>query len=614
MGAGASDIAQVVPELRERLPDLPSPLRLEGEQERFRFFDSAVRFFRSAAKARPLVIVLDDLHSADLPTLLLLEFLVREIKDAPVLVVGIYREVEAELNIDVTRVLGEIARDSEVIPLGGLSEPDVGEFIEARLGRSLDAGARASAARRWSPSVHRATGGNPFFAREIVRLLAAEGKEDAAIDSFQIPVQVREAIHRRLVPLRNETRRLLRVAAVIGKEFDVGVLQRACDATVEQVLDAIDETVLHNLLSPLSSERGRYSFSHSLVRDVLYDDLPSAERGRMHHRVGEALEAVHETSLQSCLFELAQHFSLAHYLGILATTLSEFEAAEAHFETALQMEAEMGARPYMALTRYEYARMLFGQPNADQRGRAPALLGEALREAQEMGMQGLVEKARALMAGEEYAQGVRERELAKSREPTREAVFRLEKDYWTIGEHPQLMRLKSTKGLEYIHYLLRHPGYEFHVLQLTRLVTPALGQHPFKSPSREDLSGMSLQGDIGPLFGHQATAAYTSRLIDLRDEIEQAKEHNDLGRAEKLQAEMDFLTHELAMAVGLSRRRTAGSVAERARVNVTKLITTAKKQIRDGNPALGRYLAKTIKTGTFCSYQPDPDVPIRWQL
>jgi tetratricopeptide (TPR) repeat protein len=913
-----------------------------------------------------------------------------------------------------------------------LSEPDVGEFIEARLGRSLDAGARASTARRWSPSVHRATGGNPFFVREIVRLLAAEGKEEASVDDFEIPTQVREAIHRRLAPLRNETRQLLRVAAVIGKEFDVAVLQRTCSATLARVLDAIDETVRHNLLSPHSGERDHYSFAHSLVRDVLYDDLPSAERGRMHHRVGEALEAVHETSLQSCLFELAHHFSralpegdqskaldylvraaemavqqmayedavamyskalqiaktaqnfsehrrralllalgnscaragdagaargmfrraidlaeqvsdaetlahaalgysqvsvgvpgagsdsstgqlleralavtsnednpvrsrllsrlavellidptseaqraslsqeavdmaermrnhgarayalhsrhlavwhpnnagdrlaiatemlrsaeaagdaeltfqarvwrildcwelgyaaaldqeiracvemanslcqprfqwialylqavrassrgdlpetrrlaeealrlgerikdqscpaflrtlqfgihilsgrlaefentlivhlerhgrglpaatrvalalvdaqlnrrekaklgfeevakngfadltpfswlvevsllaqtcsylndvkrarllydlllpyerrnalvgrpstfyfgpAAHYLGILATTLSRCEAAEAHFETALQMEAEMGARPHMALTRYEYARMLFGQPNADQRGRAPALLGEALREAQEMGMQGLVEKARALMAGEEYAQGVRERELAKSGR-LRVAVFRLDRDYWTIGDPPQLMRLKSTKGLEYMHYLLSHPGYEFHVLQLTRLVTPALGQHPFKSPSREDLSSMSLQGDIGPLFDHQATAAYRSRLIDLRDEIEQAKEHNDLGRAEKLQAEMDFLTHELAMAVGLSGRRTAGSVAERARVNVTKLITTAKKQIRDGNPALGRYLAKTIKTGTFCSYQPDPDVPIRWQL
>lgn len=125
------------------------------------------------------------------------------------------------------------------------------------------------------------------------------------------------------------------------------------------------------------------------------------------------------------------------------------------------------------------------------------------------------------------------------------------------------------------------------------------------------LTGFS---DAGEMLDSQARAAYKQRVADLQAELEEARAFNDIGRIEALQEEMDFLTRELSQAVGLSGRvRKAGSVAERARVNVTKALKAALKQIGKVQPALGQHLRQTIRTGTYCSYAPDPRLSITWQ-
>ena len=195
MGTGAADIAQVVSEVRERLPGLPVPPALEPEQARFRLFDSITTFLRNASASQPLVLVLDDLHWADKPSLLLMQFLAREARDARVLVVGTYRDVELGRQHPLSQMLGELAREQLVgrILLRGLSVADIGKFVEMTSGRTADA--------VLVDALHAETEGNPFFVNEIVRLLVSEGRLDAASAASElgaIPQSVREVVGRRL--------------------------------------------------------------------------------------------------------------------------------------------------------------------------------------------------------------------------------------------------------------------------------------------------------------------------------------------------------------------------------------------------------------------------------
>lgn len=122
-------------------------------------------------------------------------------------------------------------------------------------------------------------------------------------------------------------------------------------------------------------------------------------------------------------------------------------------------------------------------------------------------------------------------------------------------------------------------------------------------------------GDAGEMLDGQARAAYKQRVRDLQEELEEAREFNDIGRIEKLEDELEFLTQELAGAVGLGgRNRKAASVSERARVNVTRAIKAVIKKTGEQSESLGLYFATTIKTGNFCSYLPDPRFPVSWRF
>ena len=208
-----------LPELRERLPDLPPAPPLESEGARFRLFDSMTAFLRSAAAARPLVLVLDDLHAADEPSLLLLQFVARELGESRLLIVGAYRDVDPTLADPLTTTLTELAREpvTRTLALAGLGEADVARFIElAALGAS---------AAELGPAVHAETEGNPLFVGEIVRLLAAEGRlDEPATAPLAIPQSVSEVIGRRLRHLSDECNRLLALASVLGREFDLEAL------------------------------------------------------------------------------------------------------------------------------------------------------------------------------------------------------------------------------------------------------------------------------------------------------------------------------------------------------------------------------------------------------
>jgi len=202
-------------------------------------------------------------------------------------------------------------------------------------------------------------------------------------------------------------------------------------------------------------------------------------------------------------------------------------------------------------------------------------------------------------------------------------VFRREGDYWTIVFEGRVARLKDAKGLHYIAYLLRHPGREFHVGELIAAIGdpgPDLSTDPRAEAIDRDAhaSGTIRErglGDAGPVLDAKAKADYKRRIADLREELEEAERFNDPGRVTRAREEIEFITSQLAAAVGVGGRdRAAASDAERARLAVTKRIKAALAKIRDANPALAQHLNAAISTGYFCSYTPKADTPTSWSF
>ncbi len=224
LGPGGPDIAEIVPEVRERLPELPPASRLDSPQARFRLFDGVARCFEHLGRRAPLVVILDDLHQADRPSLLLLQFVTREMDGLRLLVVGSCRNVGLTDQHPLSETLLDALRAprTEQLVLHGLSEAEIGRFIAVR------AGATPSAA--LAAAVHKQTDGNPLFVTEYVRLLLAQGKRSdienprGAI-AIPVPNSLKAVIRRRLATLSPQCHRLLRMPAAIGREFPFEVLE-----------------------------------------------------------------------------------------------------------------------------------------------------------------------------------------------------------------------------------------------------------------------------------------------------------------------------------------------------------------------------------------------------
>jgi predicted ATPase len=269
LGAGAAELAQIIPELRRHFPDLPEPRALESEGARFRLFEAASSFLRSATQARPLVLVLDDLHAADEPSLLLLRFVARGLADSRLLVVGAYRDVDPTLQDPLTSALAELVREPQTaqITLPGLTEPDVTEYIELSTGSGPPPGL--------VQAIHAETEGNPLFVAEVVRLLEAEGRMAQAHARLRIPPGVRAVIGQRVRRLSERCRSLLVPASVMGREFRLDALARLSELSRDELLDVLDEAMAERVLGDVPISPGLLRFGHALIRDTLYDELSS---------------------------------------------------------------------------------------------------------------------------------------------------------------------------------------------------------------------------------------------------------------------------------------------------------------------------------------------------
>ena len=195
MGPGAADISEIVFEVRGKIPDLEPPPALEPEQARFRLFRSITTFLKNAAQSQPVMLVLDDLHWADKPSLLLLQFLAQEMVGSRLLVVGTYRDVELSRQHPLSETLAQLSREPVFRRelLGGLSQEDSRRFIEATAG--------IHPPQQFVETLYTHTEGNPFFLSEVIQLLADRGEltaQDIGGPQGRIPEGVREVIGHRL--------------------------------------------------------------------------------------------------------------------------------------------------------------------------------------------------------------------------------------------------------------------------------------------------------------------------------------------------------------------------------------------------------------------------------
>ena len=199
--------------------------------------------------------------------------------------------------------------------------------------------------------------------------------------------------------------------------------------------------------------------------------------------------------------------------------------------------------------------------------------------------------------------------------PEAQGVFRKEGEFWTIACRDKTFRLKDVRGLAYIAYLLGHSREEIHVLSLASKVGGELPETTEGERATQPDLTVGRMGDAGEMLDAQAKAAYKRRTAELREQLEETRELNQLERVDRLEEEIEDLGRELSRAVGLGGRdRRAASAAERARINITRAIKVALERIAEHNPALAALLTSSIRTGTFCTYTPDSRLPASWQL
>ena len=349
LGAGAADIAGIVVNVREQLPDLDPPLALEPEQARLRLFDSIASFLKNAAGGRPLVLLLDDLHHADESSLLLLRFLVRQFTGSPLLLVGTYRDGELNRKHPLAQTIRRLDREGflQRIALEGLGAYEVERYLQATTGIAPPRGL--------VKTVHTRTGGNPLFLTELVRVLVDEeelvprrmsGWESW---SLRIPESVAEVIGRRLERLSRRCRQTITVASVIGPEFSLEQLQRLIDVmSVDTLLELLHEAAADGILEEAPPGGGSYRFTHTLIHETLVEELPETQRVRVHGRIAQVMEDLYGADVEAHAGELAYHFDKAVVVtgteklvryslmaGERALAMSGEEGSLGHFRRAL---------------------------------------------------------------------------------------------------------------------------------------------------------------------------------------------------------------------------------------------------------------------------------------
>ncbi|MFN7951434.1 MAG: AAA family ATPase [bacterium] len=409
---------------------------------------------------------------------------------------------------------------------------------------------------------------------------------------------------------------------------DAPLTHQAIDAVERSVATLPVARVLGRLLRALaalehptdSHARGRVRgelLSEELLGELLaMDDLStlstvaavatSADDPVLALRVHERLAPHAHRCVSWGLFGMFAEGPVSAPLGRLAAVAGRLDEARESLEDALARSRAQQLRPYVAASALDLACVL--ERAARDRDRAAALRGEARAIAEELGMDALARRAAtgaqddagADPRGDAAAVAAIDSSVATAATaaaPAASLVFELRRagETWEVSRAGRTVHLRDSKGLRMLGALVDEPRRERHVLDLVALADGGAG----------DGNGVIDRGDAGELLDARARDAYRQRAMELRAELEEAERWNDAARAQRAHGELDALSEELARGVGLGGRdRRAAGAAERARVNVQRRLRDAIRRIEEQDLELGRHLARAIRTGTFCSYDP----------
>ncbi|MGH3430105.1 MAG: TIR domain-containing protein, partial [Mycobacteriales bacterium] len=324
----------------------------DAGRSRFRIFDSVRQFLRQAAEQVPIVLVLDNLHWADSPSLSLLEFLSEELRRSRLLILATYRDADASRKTPLLSTLGGLSRDANVqrIHLTGLTKAALREVAERLCGLGLTEPVLKT--------IYERTDGNPLFAVELIRVLVEEsaGGDITAVPAA-IPDGVNEAISRRLARFPDECNELLRVAAVYGRQFTAREIAVAAGCDMHTVIAGLEPAAQAGIVQPIAAVSGSYQFTHALIRETIYQAFATVDRLRLHAQVGDALFSFHSAHLDSALTRIAHHYYQAAALGITdkavdfasraadsAVRMGAYEDALIHYDHVIETLERDGLR------------------------------------------------------------------------------------------------------------------------------------------------------------------------------------------------------------------------------------------------------------------------------
>jgi eukaryotic-like serine/threonine-protein kinase len=354
LAPGTSELVRLFPALRQ-LPGFVEPEPIgEPETAQFRLFDAYATFMRNQSSERPWLVILDDLHWADKPTLQLLQFVARELPNMRVLVVGTYRDTELARTHPLSEALAELNREIGFlrIPLRGLTRDEVGDYIRQRAAKEPP--------REVVDRIFDETEGNAFFLSEVVNLMAEEGTLDKdSVSDIALPEGVREALGRRLDRLSDAANDLLQVCAIVGREFTYDTLTLLGQRSDDELLRLIEEGLAARVIEEAETP-GRYRFTHALMQETLLGELSTTRKVRLHGQVGEALEKRYGANADARAARLALHFSesatltpghseravrFSRLAGEQAEAEYAWDQAARHYERCLELLAQAGSGP-----------------------------------------------------------------------------------------------------------------------------------------------------------------------------------------------------------------------------------------------------------------------------
>ncbi|MBV8979826.1 MAG: AAA family ATPase [Acidimicrobiia bacterium] len=347
VATNGAELARLVPDLERRFDNLPGRRSNDPETVRYLLCEAVVALLQALAQARPVLVVLDDMHWADAASIGLLRHVCRRITSARLMIVATYRESDLGAGHPLIDCLAALRREEGVdrVQLSGLDDLELTALLEGLAGHSL--GREGS---EFAAVVRRETAGNPFYTQEVLLHLTETGAlaqnsggrwvVKGSSVTFDLPVSVREVVANRVWRLGDEAAQTLSVAAVIGAEFDVPLLAAVVDAPQDEVLDVLEAAEAAALVAEVPGAVDRFTFVHALVQQTLYMDLSAARRRRIHRRVGEALEVLGGQGDR--VGELARHWGAA---------LEPIEA-----EKAVSYAIQAGERALEALAPHEAVR------------------------------------------------------------------------------------------------------------------------------------------------------------------------------------------------------------------------------------------------------------------